>query len=173
MIVPFSIWPPHFGSSERAYNISKRLAMSDEFEVTVLYTDYIQVATPDTEEEHWPGVEIRGIGPSKRWAQLLNPCLVWRGLGLILKERPDVILGEHLWSALNTILLHILTGVPYVLDEHNAEYIRLARMRRGWVVSLVRLLEVVACRLASAVICVSEVDKNYLLSLGVTRDRYS
>lgn len=171
-LAPFSIWPPHFGSSERIYNLSKQLAQDDRFDLALLYTDYAQVAVIGSDKENWLGATIIGVGPSRRWAQALNPWLILRGIGLILRERPDVILCEHLWASLHAIILRVLTGIPFILDDHNAEYVRLRRMGRG-AARLVYLLEKLACYMAAHIVCVSEADKTHLVVLGVEAAKIS
>jgi glycosyltransferase involved in cell wall biosynthesis len=172
MLAPFKIWPPHFGASERAYNIIAQLAQDGGFQLFALYTDYAQVAVATHEQESWPSATVIGVGPSKRWAQALNPFLILKGISLILRERPDVILCDHLWSALNALILHFLTGVPFILDDHNAEYVRLERMGKK-AAGLVRILEKITCRFAARVICVSETDKAHLTQLGIEAGKIS
>lgn len=173
VLVPFTIWPPHFGSSERAYNIIKQLARRNEFRLSVLYTDYTQVTSLYREKERLSNTKIMEVGPSQRWAQAFNPLLILKGLLLSLKDRPDIILCEHLWSSIHAMVIHFLTGVPFILDEHNAEYVRLKRMGKDGIAEIVRILERLACRFATKVICVSENDRVHLINLGVKGDKIS
>ncbi len=166
VIAPFKIWPPHFGSSERAYNVTKRLAGESRFGVSLIYTDYAHVKGLVQNSEVWPGATIKPIGPAKRYTQFFYPRLIVEALRLIRRERPDLILCEHLWAGIHAALLHTLTGVPFILDDHNAEYVRFKRMQRksAW---LIRIWEQVVCRLAADVIAVSQDDRQHLLDLGV------
>ncbi len=172
VVAPFGIWPPHFGSSERVYNFVKKLAHDDRLRLSVLYTDYSQVVSSDRERESWPNADIIPVGPRRRWAQAVNPVLIAKGLSLIIRETPDVILCEHLWSSAHALVFHALTGIPFILDDHNAEYVRFQRMGRK-TTAPVRILERLACQFAREVICVSEVDKNHLEKLGVDATKIS
>jgi len=170
VIAPFGIWPPHFGSSERIYNFVKQLANHDRIRLFVLYTDYAQVVSADRSQESWPNAELIAVGPSRRWAQAVNPFLVLKGLTLILREKPDVILCEHLWSSLHALALRVMGGMPLLLDDHNAEYIRFQRMGRK-TSGIIRILETLACRFANKVICVSDADKEHLTRLSISASK--
>jgi glycosyltransferase involved in cell wall biosynthesis len=172
LLAPFSIWPPHFGSSERIYNLARRLAYDGRIHLFVLYTDYAQVRTNLQREERWENATIMGLGPARRWAQALNPNLIWKGLSIILRERPDLMICGHLWAGLHALILHAMTGISFVLDEHNAEYIRLKRMRKK-AAPLVRVLEKTTCQSAAEVMCVSEADKGHLVRLGIQKEKIS
>lgn len=172
VVAPFAIWPPHFGSSERVYNFMKQLAVYHHLHLFVLYTDYTQVVSSHRQKESWPNIEIIPVAPRRRWAQAINPLLVAKGLSLITQEAPDLILCEHLWASVHALLLHALTGVPYILDDHNAEYVRFGRMGRR-TAPLIRLLERLVCHFARAVICVSEVDREHLSRLGTDAAKVS
>jgi len=168
VISPFSILPPHFGSSERTYNLVRGLARAHD--VIVLYTDYDQIKVPRLQGRPPKNVRMIRIGPSHRLAQTVNPLLLMKGLRLIRHERPDVLIGDHFFSGLHATLLHWLTGVPYVLDEHNAEYVRFERMRRPSA-RYVKWAERLYCRSADLVFCVSEADREMLVDLGVVESK--
>ena len=167
VLSPFSILPPHFGASERTYNLVQGLA--DYYAVTLLYTDYAQVKVAPTQADI-PRVVSYKVGPSQRWAQLFNPLLILKGLQLIRRERPSLLVSAHLWAGINTLILHFLTGVPFILDEHNVESVRWQRMRRTGV-GLLTWAEKTCCLKARAVFCVSEADKKLLLQLGISAAR--
>ncbi|MEJ5312535.1 MAG: glycosyltransferase family 4 protein [Anaerolineae bacterium] len=166
LLAPFEIMPPHFGSSERIYNIVKQLANDGRFELFVLYTDYAQVRNVKPHSEVWPNATLISVGPRQRWAQFFNPRFLLRALRIISIEKPALLFCNHLWAGIHAVILHLLTGIPVVLDEHNAEYIRFQRMKRKSA-SLIRLWEQVVCHFATNVIAVSEADRQHLMRLGV------
>jgi glycosyltransferase involved in cell wall biosynthesis len=161
-VCPWPIFPPHFGGSDRTYNLVKGL--SDEAEIFVLYTDYAQIREIERQHEEIPNVRLKGAGPNRRWAQLFSPILLFEGLRIIVKERPDVMMCEDIWSGLHAMLLHFLTGIPFIFDEFNAEYVRYERMGRN--ARVLRLYEKMCCRVAQRVFCVSEADKKHIEKLG-------
>jgi polysaccharide biosynthesis protein PslH len=167
VVSPFSILPPHFGSSERTYNLARGLAKF--YDVLLLHTDYSQVKVPPTQTEI-PGVRICKVGPSRRYAQLFNPFLLFKGLQLIRSEKPALLISGHLWAGLHVMILHCLTGIPYVLDEHNAEYVRWQRMKRASA-GVVTWAERWCCKMAMAVLCVSDIDRRLLSDLGLPREK--
>lgn len=79
-------------------------------------------------------------------------------------DRPDIILAEFIWSGFNAMVIRLLGGTPYILDEHNVEFLRFERMQRGNRFSryILKLYEKFACSFASKVFCVSENDKAFL-----------
>jgi glycosyltransferase involved in cell wall biosynthesis len=170
VLAPFRIWPPHFGASERVYNLIKQLAQTGEYAISVLYTDYAQIKDAGLSVEKIKYVTAKGIGPQRRWAQALNPRLIREGVHLIRSRDPDVILADHLWSIPNALALHFLTRVPYILDEHNAEFVRFRRMKKRGT-PIVRILEKVGCQFAQKVLCVSHADRKHLVDLGVVDEK--
>jgi len=167
-ISPFSIFPPHFGGSDRAYNLVKGLAQV--YDVTILHTDYAQVKTHRPQDEEIPHVRVIKVGPPHRLAQVFNLLLMLKGLQLILAHRPDVMICEVFWSGLHTMFLHYTTGIPYIFDDLNAEYVRYQRMKRS-ACGFVRWAEAVCAKSADQVFCVSEVDKDFLIELGIEGDK--
>jgi glycosyltransferase involved in cell wall biosynthesis len=168
VISPFRIFPPAFGGADRTYHLVKGLAAN--YRVFLLHTNYDQLRSVVYQPEAIPNVSLHGVGPARRWAQLCNPLLVLEGLRLIGRERPDLLVAEALWAGLHTLILHALTGVPYVLDEFNVEYLRYQRMGRRWI-GLIRSYERLSCRLARCVFCVSESERRALLDLGVRPEK--
>jgi len=167
VLSPWSVLPPHFGSSERTYNLAQGLAA--HYRVTLLHTDYDQIKISRTQTDI-PGVKSYKVCPSRRWAQLFNPFLILKGLQLIRQDRPALLISAHLWSGLHTLILHYLTGVPYILDEHNVEYVRWNRMQRKGI-SVLTWAERLSCQKAAAVFCVSEADKKLLMKLGIPAEK--
>ena len=125
---------------------------------------------PNDHNEYLPNVQKFGIQTSFRIAQLFHPLLLVRGYKVIKEKKIDLILAESNWAGVHALILHILCGTPYVLNEQNAEYIRWKRMdkRMGGVV---KFLEKYCCRYAKKVLCVSEIDKDFISNLGIDRGK--
>lgn len=164
-ISPFNIFPPFWGSPTRTYGLLKYF--SRRYQTILLYPSYKQVPEPENREKYINGnMNVHSFGPPKRWAQFFNPLLIWNGLKILRTEKQKMIFAAHLWSGLNVMILYFLTRTPYILDEHNVEYLRMNRMGKnfGW---LVKIFEKLCCRFAHKVLCVSKVDKEYLEQMGV------
>jgi glycosyltransferase involved in cell wall biosynthesis len=175
VISPFDIFPPYWGGANRIYNLVKYLSKQNK--VTLLYNDLQQLKPIDVADDPLLTTENLQVCPVRsftKWSQILNPLLLLRGLGLIRKESPSFILAEFAWSGLHALVLSFFTRVPYILDEHNIEFVRFVRMGRGSRLTafLLRLYEKLSCKFARRVFCVSEVDREFLTSkLGVDRNK--
>lgn len=162
--------PPHFGASERIYNLVEQLSLDGRFALTVLYPDYAQVQMQRQPPPQWENTTLVKVGPARRWEQFFSPALLWQGLQIIRREKPAVILCSHLWAGWHADILHLLTGVPFILDEHNVEHVRFARMGKRSA-PLIRLWEHITCRLAAAILAVSEADKAHLQHMGLPAEK--
>jgi glycosyltransferase involved in cell wall biosynthesis len=98
-----------------------------------------------------------------RWLQVLNPVLVARLANLIRREKIDTLLACTLIPGVQGAMLKRLTGVRFLLDEHNVEH-----HLHPWL----RPLEAWICRRADQVWCVSGLDRSALMhSFGLENVR--
>lgn len=170
IISPFNIFPPYWGGANRIWNLTKYFSNNNE--VTLLCNDLKQLENEniDCNVDQFvssnPNIKLHFVRSFGKFSQIFNPLLLIESLKIIKNEKPDVIIAEFTWSGLHAILLRMLTGTPYILDEHNVEYLRFKRMQRGNRVAVfcLKIYERVSCRYASNVYCVSEVDKMFLHS---------
>lgn len=170
VISPFNIFPPYWGGANRIYNLVKHLA--NENKVTLLCNDLKQLENENIDcnvdqlVSSNPNIKLSFVKSIGIFSQIFNPFLLIESLKIIRNEKLDIIIAEFTWSGLHAILLRLLTGTPYILDEHNVEFLRFKRMRRGnrFTVFLLKVYERVSCRYASNIYCVSEVDKMFLHS---------
>lgn len=175
IISPFEVFPPYWGGANRVYNVSRCLAT--DFRIRLLSVGHRQVETSGVGDDPLIGLNsfcmsrIRSFG---KYSQVFNPLLLVTGLVLSWRERYSFIIAETGWAGLHALLLSFLTGVPYVLDEHNVEWVAFGRMERGGRIGvfLLKCYERLVCRFACRILCVSEVDKDILVSeLNVKGDR--
>jgi len=178
IISPFNIFPPCWGGASRIYNLVKHLARNNE--VTLLYNDYDQVESHSFGNEELqqlssnPKIHIVAVRAFSKASQILNPLLITQALQLVKRERPDFLLAEFAWSGLHAMLLQFFSHVPYVLDEHNVEFLRFERMKRGNMVTvfILKSYERLSCLFAHKILCVSDVDKDLLISkLGARKEK--
>lgn len=170
VISPFNIFPPYWGGANRIYNLVKHLA--NENKVTLLCNNLKQLENENIDcnvdqlVSSNPNIKLHFVKSLGKFSQIFNPLLIIESLKIIRNEKTDVIIAEFTWSGLHAILLRLLTGTPYILDEHNVEFLRFKRMQRGnrLAVFFLKMYERVSCRYASNVYCVSEVDKMFLHS---------
>jgi glycosyltransferase involved in cell wall biosynthesis len=175
VIAPFNIFPPYWGAANRIYNIVNYL--SKDHKVTLLYINRQQlnvIGKSDDPLLNSENVQVYRIGSFTKYSQILNPILILTGLLLISRGKYSLILAETAWSGLHAMILSFLTGVPYVLDEHNAEFVAFKRMDRGGKpgVFILKLYERLSCRFANKVFCVSDQDKDRIASgLNVQKEK--
>ena len=159
VISPTNIFPPVHGGPSRTFYFCKYLAKSH---------DVLLVSPPahGIRAECTLPISHFELNRRGRTPQFFDPVFVSRAADLIRQERPDVIQTEFVWPGLHAILLKALTGVPFIVNEHNVEFARRRRMRSPiW--PALWLYELVVCRQAKSVFCVSELDRGLIVRLGV------
>lgn len=179
VISPFMIFPPYWGGARRTYHLTKNLAKSNR--VFLLCNEYSHLTDTSSSQcdEYYEMYNMKNVSmyfakTSHRFSQIFNHKLIFQGLNIIRREKPDIILAEFAWTGPTALLLSILAGVPYVLDEHNVEYVRFERMKKGNRISrlILKHIEKISCWFASRVLCVSEVDRDMLISsFGIRSDK--
>ncbi len=169
VVSPFSPFPPYWGGASRIFNFVKSL--SEYAKVTLLYNDVTQMVVgrhQDTAISQVAnlGVEVIRVPSCTRISQILNPLMFLKLLLEIKKDKPAVVICEFPWQGLLVLTATRITNVPMILDEHNAEFRRFERMQRGNVLSrrVLRWYESLVARLADRVYCVSEVDRDTIIS---------
>lgn len=146
------LYPVDFGGAVRNYHIIKNL--------TSRYKMY--VVCPDC-KGHENNIDITLYDVAKRGIrnQLLDFRLLRFMLSLIKRENISIIFQKDIYCGFYTLLLHLITRVPFYIDEHNVEFIRLRRMGNPywWVI---KIFERVLCQFARGIFCVSQLDKNWI-----------
>lgn len=175
IISPFNIFPPYSGSANRIYNLVKYLSRINR--VFLLCNNYKRICSDENKSEYvsnLPNTVLYFVRSFKKLSQIINPLLLLEGLKIIKVNRPDYVIAEFTWSGLHAILLHFLTGVPYILDEHNVEFLRFERIKRGnkLLIFLLKQYEKLSCIFAHKIFCVSEVDRNLLIqNLNIDKNK--
>ena len=175
---PFNIFPPYWGGASRIYNMVKYLASNNE--IHLISNDYSLMQNEENLKKYnnlffeSPNVKLHSIKSFTKLSQIINPLIILKGFEVIKKEKIDLIVAEFVWSGLHAMILHVLTGIPYVLDEHNVEFIRFERIGRGDKLAnfLLKTYEKISCKYAYKILCVSDIDKSSLISLlGVDENK--
>ncbi len=175
IISPFNIFPPYSGAANRIYNLVKYLSRKNR--VFLLCNNYKRICSDENKSEYVSNLSntvLYFVRSFKKLSQIINPLLLLEGLKIIKVNRPDYVIAEFTWSGLHAILLHFLTGVPYILDEHNVEFLRFDRIKRGnkLLIFLLKQYENLSCIFAHKIFCVSEVDRNLLIqNLNIDKNK--
>jgi glycosyltransferase involved in cell wall biosynthesis len=153
---PFPAWPLYGGAVVRNHHLIGALARRN-----LLWVASRGPARP----EPLPPVQDWWSSPTdSRW-QLFNPLWLHQLAGNIRKQRIQVLFASSLLIGPQAACLSHLTGVPLLLDAHNAETARMRRDgSRAW--PLMHLLESLTVRSARRLTCVSREDAEHLRQLG-------
>jgi len=178
IIVPYNFFPPYWGAATRIYNLIKNLAQNNK--ILVLINNHKQLQKHDLNCQEFnelssnPNIQIFFTKSIGKLSQIFNPLIIIKGFNIIKKEKPDFIMAENLWSGLHGIILKLIKNIPFFLDEHNVEFLRFERMKRGGVITryFLKLYEKISCNSAYKIFCVSDIDKNFLISkLGIDKNK--
>jgi glycosyltransferase involved in cell wall biosynthesis len=82
---------------------------------------------------------------------------------IILTKKIDVIICDYPWSGINLLLLNFFFKKPFIFHEHNIEY-KIKDEIRAKYGKLMKILELVLCKLAKRIVTVSEEDKKILIN---------
>lgn len=113
----------------------------------------------DGGEEYCGELPLRGEG----LPALFDPLFLYRASQAIKEHKIEQIVSSSLISGLHGALLKILTGRPFWMDQHNVEWHCSRRYgHRFW--WLIYLLEGFIVKMADQVTCVSDDDRERLIS---------
>jgi glycosyltransferase involved in cell wall biosynthesis len=172
-VTPFNIFPPYWGGGIRTYQLVKQLAK--KYEVHLMFPSYKQFKEKNSEkyqnEFKKLGVNIYGIKPFVKLLkhpiiEHLNPFFFFSCLSIIFSKKIDIIICDYPWSGNYILGLYFLTKKPFIMIEHNVEYL-VKKQTKARFVALMKTLEVLLCRYATKITAVSEYDKQKLTELGV------
>lgn len=161
IITPFSFFPATDGGRVRIYNIIKALSKSNK----------IVCLTPKNQKViKNKNINIYQINSIARIAQFFNPFFIFRSVKILKKEKPKFIQIEFIWHGFHAIILKYITGIPFVVDEHNVEYLRFKRTGSK-LTPFLKIYEKIVCSAAKKILCVSELDKQQLIKLGIEHNK--
>jgi len=175
-----NVFPPYWGGASRIYNLVKFLAEKNK--VLLLCNDYRSLKNKDpncveyADLKNNKNIKIFFIKPMFSNSQIFNFSLILKGIKIMKKEKPDIILASFLFSALNAIIISWFTQTPYFLDDHNVEYMRHKKLYKNRKLQQVflKFYEKFACKIAKKILCVSDTDKNLLISnLKINKEKVS
>jgi glycosyltransferase involved in cell wall biosynthesis len=123
-LVPFPIWPTHFGGAERCWNVLSRLgpikvrALSWEArfeEWTRGDVDYVVSSVSPAASTHAERLQEWGFRTYDAAPSMAKQYLT-DFADAVKADQPDLVILEHPW-----LVDFVPEGVPYVYDSHNAE----------------------------------------------------
>jgi polysaccharide biosynthesis protein PslH len=121
-LVSFKIFPAHMGGQKGVAMFYQYLSAHDEVVMAASNDHYEPFEAP------FPVQTI--LNPNRRM-----PANVFR-LGelknIVRKEKVNVIVAEHSYTAWLAYLLKRATGIPFIIHSHNLEAYRFRQMERSW-----------------------------------------
>ena len=154
---PFNFLPPYFGGAKRLYYITKHLAKENKIWVICNNFQYLQKNYKGNEYQQIsnnPNIYLKFVKSHGSYSQIINFSGIFEALKLIKKIKPDLIFANYIFSGLHAIILKGLTGIPYVLDEYDAEFHRREMISgNSFKTKLMRWYEKQACQKASKIFC--------------------
>ena len=174
IISPINFFPPYWGAAARNYHLTKILTKNNK--IWLICNDDTQLKRKNFECDELneltanSNIQIHFIKCMGRGSQLFNYFVFKKALKIIQKEKIDVIIAYSLFSGIQSALLGFLKKLPYILDQHNVEFLKYERMKWGNKVTrfFIKKLEKFCCNFATKIICVSEVDRNFFITkLGI------
>jgi glycosyltransferase involved in cell wall biosynthesis len=172
-ITPFYLFPPYWGGGTRTYNLVRHLAKKHK--VYLISPFYRQFEDKKIDghriELKKMGVEVFTPSPLIRiehpFTKHINPEVILKSIEIILTKKIDVIICDYPWSGINLLAINFLFRKPFIFHEHNVEY-RIKDEIRARYGKLMKILELVLCKLARRIVTVSEEDKKiFIKEFGV------
>lgn len=147
---PFPSKPLYGGAVVRNHHLARALS--------IRYKVVASFCHPDGDPRWLSEVPLNGAG----WRALFNPLFIFRAWREIRKQQVQAIVSSSLIAGLHGVILKLLTGLPFWMDEHNVEWHCSKRYGlRSW--PLVYLLEGLVLKMADSVTCVSAGDRERLI----------
>lgn len=159
------IFPPNSGGAGLIYHFLDKL--SHNYEVVLVLPKSIE----NNSAKRLDNVKVYDLLSSNSFWKFFGPQTVVHLIMLVIKERPDYLIIDFPWFGIYGILARSLFGVPFIIHEHNIEFLRFKRLGKDWWPYL-RLYERFVYRQADQILCISDVDKQVLINrFGVRAEK--
>jgi glycosyltransferase involved in cell wall biosynthesis len=166
IISRFKVFPPTFGAARRIYNVIKYLSKNKNNKIIV----FSSIIGKDQPKTNLP-VSLYAVN-LPGFLLFFSPFVLVKIIKIFKKENPNLLLSETLWAGLHCFIMKLLFSAKYILDEHNVEYLRLRRSSYGkfwW--PFIKFIERIVCKYANKILCVSNVDKQFLIRMGIEGEK--
>ena len=175
-ITPFYLFPPYWGGGRRTYNFVKYL--SEKHNVFLIMPNYLQFEEKRDEKYRLKlidmGVKVYSPNPPIKIKHSLvkhiNFEVILKCLEIIWSNKIDLIICDYPWAGIDALIVHLITGIPMVFHEHNIEF-KIKDEIRAKYGNLMKILEMILCKVSKKIIVVSEKDRDMLVSLGINKNK--
>lgn len=167
LLAPFDIFPPVHGGSTSVYNIIKYISRYNQVYVLLTHLHSqggkIDLIHQNVKINYCPKsiFDRLTVLPT-----LINPYYLKSAYKIAKNSNSDVIQCQTLWTSFAGILLKKKLNRPFLLVEHNVEYLKFKSFKGMEVVArFVKKVEKIACELADRIVVFSEINKTQLINL--------
>ena len=176
-ITPFNILPPYWGGGQRTYHLVKYLAKKHK--VFLIFPSYKQFKHIDkkiiekySKELRKENVSFYSIGNWLKFQVIehINLLIFFKSLFLVIFKKIDLIICDYPWSGGYVMLLKFFTEKPYILMEHNIEYL-IKEQTKSKYSKLMKFIEILLSKHAKYVVTVSNKEKEILEKLGIQKKK--
>lgn len=154
-IASFSIFPTDTGCANAVYRFLKYF--SNKKRKVVLVTTKIK-----NKYKNVLKIKIYDFLKDNKFSKFIDPSTYFHFIKIIKIEKPKKIIIDCPWYALFTFFVKKIYGIPYIIREHNIEFIRFKRMGRWWW-KILKAYEYFAYYNAENILFISDVDKKIAL----------
>ena len=171
IVSPSSLFPPTSGAPKRTFKIAEGLYCNG-CSVVVLH--------PGPTKTLYAGLKLVGFDHFETFpltknftfssaidvfSHSVNLSLVYKLHRVIRKWNIDVLIGERAWTTFPSIVLAKKHDVPFVLDEHNVEFISTKAGRVPFFSPYILAMESFGIKHSEMVLTVSHLDKRCLIDM--------
>ena len=163
IVAPYDVFSDFSGAPKRVFSLAKGL--NDQgASVYILHHGSSRSVTSNFELISF---DFFDLGPGMgNYFHPLNPHYPIQLRRFLRKCSPDVIQCEAPWSVFPTLLFSSTLEIPYVLDEHNVEFLwSLHASRVPFLAPTTFVLEQIATFCSSLILATSHIDKNLIMKM--------
>ena len=152
-ITSFEIFPPDTGAANGVYRFLKYL--SKIHQIILLTVQNKSNFNNDLK------IKLYDVLGNTKLKKFLNPLVFIKILKVVKKEKPQMIILDCPWLGIYVFILSKFYQIPYVLHQHNIEYLRFKRFHQWWW-WILKYYEKFVCQQASQIFCKTKNDKHIL-----------
>lgn len=157
-ISSFGIFPPNTGGARLVFGFLKYFAKDHQ---VVLIT--VKSEDKSKNELSSEGVDIIDSLPINSIIKFLSPMTFAKLVKNTIKHHPDYLIVDCPWFGIYGFLIQRLYGIPYIIHEHNIEYIRFKRLGKWWW-PILKQYEKFVYKYAYKILCISPIDREILIN---------
>ena len=154
-ITSINIFPSNTGGARLIYGFLKYL--SRKHEISLLTVKNTVNFRNDL------NIKLYDVLTDNKLNKFFNPLVFFKIKNVIRIERPNLIIIDFPWFGIYGFLIQKIYKIPYIIHEHNIEYVRFKRFKKWWW-RMLKQYEKFVYKYAYKILCISPVDKEILIN---------